>query len=307
MDKDIKKAPVAFFAYRRPLHALKSLESLSLCEGAGESELFIYCDGAKGEKDGKDVEETRRAVKSKKWCGRVHVIERDKNMGLADSIISGVTELVERHGRVIVLEDDLVLSPQFLNYMNGALEFYDGVPKVMHISGYMFPVKGEIPETFFYRSASCWGWATWKRAWDKLEPDPKKLLSRFTDKVMVREFNVRGAMNSYQTLKENAEGKIRTWAARWYASVFLAGGLCLHPGSSLVNNIGHDGTGVHCGKTDAFDVELAQKRITDFTTDYKENERVLGLILEFFSAVNKRSPKEILFDGLKRIKGALIQ
>lgn len=307
MDSDVKKAPIAFFAYRRPLHALKSLESLSKCEGADESELFIYCDGAKGKEDRKDVEETRRAVKSKDWCGKVHVIERDKNMGLADSIITGVTELVNKYGRVIVLEDDLILSPQFLNYMNDALEFYRDAPKVMHISGYVFPVKGDLPETFFYRAASCWGWATWKRAWDSFEPDPKKLLSRFTDKEMVREFNVKGAMDFFETLRKNAEGKMRTWAALWYASVFLSGGLCLHPGRSMVNNIGNDGTGVNCGKTDVYDTEVAKERITCRTTDYREDEKALGLILDFLISANRVSAKDRVLRGLKMVKGAIFK
>ena len=140
------------------------------------------------------------------------IIERDENRGLADSIISGVTEIVNRYGRIIVLEDDLVLSSQFLNYMNDALEIYKDSEKVMHISGYMFPVKGELPETFFYRTTSCWGWATWKRAWDSFEPDSNKLLNIIKDKGLKRKFDIEGSTGHYKMLQMQSKGKVNSWA-----------------------------------------------------------------------------------------------
>src|SRR3989304_5243769 len=110
----MSKAPIAFFAYKRPEHTRRSLESLSLNEGAEASELFIFCDGVRGPEDEKTVEEVRSLVRSRKWCGKVNIIERDKNLGLAKSVIAGVTEIEGRYGRIIALEDDLVLSPHFL-------------------------------------------------------------------------------------------------------------------------------------------------------------------------------------------------
>lgn len=302
------KAPIAFFAYNRPEHTRRSLESLSKCEGAAESELFIFCDGPKKPEDEEAVKAVRNLVKSRKWCGKVRVIERQNNMGLANSIISGVTDIVNRYGRIVVLEDDLVLSPQFLNFMNDALNIYEEVPEVMHISGYMFPVKEELPETFFYRAASCWGWATWKRAWDKFDPDSNKLLSRLQAEDLQCEFNVRDSMNFFKTLQDNAEGRLKTWAIRWYASVFLEGGLCLHPGGSLVNNIGHDDTGVHCGSTDMFDVELKKQRVTGFTMDIKEDEHAVESIADFYRALNKRRPLPVrVFNKLKRIGNRILK
>jgi hypothetical protein len=282
------KAPIVLFVYNRPRHTEQCLESLSRCEGADESELFIYCDGSKHPKDASAIETVRRLVKSQNWCGKVYIIEREENMGLANSIIAGVTEVMNRFGRVIVLEDDLVLSPQFLNYMNDALEIYKDEEKVMHISGYMFPVKEELPETFFYRATSCWGWATWKRAWDKLEHDVNILLAELRKDINKRKkFNIEGLTKFYELIEAKAKGKIDSWAALWYPTVFLNGGLCLHPGRSLVNNIGHDSSGVHCSNVEAFDVELHDERITEFTRDIRESEDVVNAMVNFYRTLKR--------------------
>lgn len=294
-------SPVALFAYKRPVHTRRVLESLVANECASKSELFIFCDGPARPEDTEAVKEVRRLVKSRQWCGKVNIIERYKNLGLANSIIIGVTELCDKYGRVIVLEDDLVLSPQFLNYMNDALEIYKEIPKVMHISGYMFPVRGELPETFFYRATSCWGWGTWKRAWDKFESNASELLPKFENKSLQYQFNINGSYDFFNMLKEQAAGKIDSWAIRWQAKVFLEGGFCLHPRASLVNNIGHDGTGVHCGSTEVFDVKISTHRVSNFPSDICENENAIKLMSEFFMSLKKRTLSGRVLDGLLQI------
>ena len=281
------KAPIAFFVYNRPEHTRRALESLAQCEGAVKSELFIFCDGPKQPEDEEAVRRVRTLVKSRQWCGKVNIIERDENRGLADSIIAGVTEIVNRYGRIIVLEDDLVLSSQFLNYMNDALEIYKDVSRVMHISAYMFPVTGEPPDTFFYRVSSCWGWATWKRAWDKFEADADKLLNMINARGLKKTFDIEGSIAYYEMLKAQSEGKLDSWAVRWYASVFLLDGLCLHSGKSLVLNIGHDGSGIHCDNTGAFSVKLIQKKVTKFTNDIIEDKRTVTMLTHFFLSLKK--------------------
>jgi hypothetical protein len=286
-------SPIVFFAYNRPEHTRKSLESLAECEKAAESELYIFCDGPRTSDDRDQVEKVREVVESRQWCKKVHITKRDKNWGLANSIIQGVTEIINQAGRIIVLEDDLVLSPHFLNYMNDALEYYKNTPEVMHISGYMFPVKGNLPETFFYRATSCSGWATWKRAWEKFEPDSKKLITRINTSRLRKEFNINGSMHYYRMLREQDQGKIDSWAIRWYASVFLNHGLCLHPGKSYVNNIGHDGSGVHCASMDVFDVELNEIKMSHFTMDLQEEDIVTKKMEEFYLALQKALKKPL--------------
>ncbi len=280
-------APIAFFAYNRPEHTRKALESLAMSKGAAESELFIFCDGPKNAASEKAVGDVRFLVKSRKWCKTVHIVEREENWGLAKSLIYGVTELANNFGRVIVLEDDLVLSSWFLDYMNRALEIYQDIPRVMHISGYLLPVKGQLPETFFYRNTSCWGWATWKRAWDMFEPDTKKLLAGFNNLNQRREFDVRGTMGFYRMLRDQDKGRIDSWAIRWYASVFLNNGLCLYPGKSLVNNIGHDNSGVHCGASTRFECQVSQDRVLNFTQDIHENKQAVKLMADFYRSLKE--------------------
>jgi len=293
-------SPIVFFAYNRPEHTRKSLESLAECEKSAESELYIFCDGPRTSDDRDQVERVREVVESRQWCKKVHITKQDKNWGLANSIIHGVTEIINQAGRIIVLEDDLLLSPHFLNYMNDALDYYKNTPKVMHISGYMFPVKGSLPETFFYRATSCWGWATWKRAWEKFEPDSKKLITRINTSRLRKEFNINGSMHYYRMLQEQDRGEIDSWAIRWYASVFINHGLCLHPGKSYVNNIGHDNTGVHCGSENVFDVELTEKRISDFTSAIHESDQGVKEMEKFYQSLKKPFLKR-LREKLKRI------
>ena len=283
----MNKAPIVFFAYKRPEHTRRSLESLARCEGATESELFIYCDGSREKKEVEAVDEVRSIVKSRKWCGTVHIIERDENIGLANSIIKGVTERVNTNGSVIVLEDDLILSSHFLNFMNDALETYKSVDQVMHISGYMFPVDGNLPETFFYRVPSSWGWATWKRAWNLFDNDSNNLSKKIKENKSIKAFNIEGSYFFYHMLRQQSRGKIDSWAVPWYASVFLNKGLCLHPGESLVSNIGHDASGEHCNKSACFDVTVRADRIKTFTSKIEESKSAVHLMSDFYSSMEK--------------------
>ena len=297
-------APIALFVYNRPEHTRKTLESLIANSEFSDTPLYVFCDGAKRKKDITLVRETRELIHSY-TLDNATIIEREENLGLANSIITGVTELSNKYGKLIVVEDDLYVSPYFLKYMNTALGIYEKNNKVMHISGYMFPVKDELPDTFFYRATSCWGWGTWKRAWDQFEPDVNKLLAGFQDEKKRWEFDIHGSMDYYKMLKHQASGKVDSWAIRWYASVFLNGGLCLHPGRSLVNNIGHDDSGVHCGCTDIYDVNVNEGKDFMFATDISESGQAVKLMSDFYRLIKK--PIYVLaYNKLKRIiKGAI--
>ena len=264
-----------------------------------DSPFYVFCDGAKRKKDIPLVRETRELIRSYE-LDNATIIEREENMGLANSIITGVTELCNKYGRVIVVEDDLYLSPYFLKYMNTALDTYEEYDEVMHISGYMFPVRGQLPDTFFYRATSCWGWGTWKRAWDKFEPDAHTLLAGFKNRKKRREFDIQGSMKYYRMLILQAIGMSDSWAIRWYASVFLNNGLCLHPGKSLVNNIGHDDSGVHSDCTNVYDVNVSEDEDFEFTTDIKESEKAFMLMVDFYQSI-KKPIYVLVYNRLKRI------
>jgi hypothetical protein len=241
-------APIACFVYNRPDHAFKALTALSGCDLAGESALYIFSDGARSVKDQEDVEKVRAVITSEQWCGEVHVILRDKNLGLSESVISGVSFLMEKFGKAIVLEDDLVVSPFFLKYMNDSLGIYEGEERVKQITGYMFDgVLNSDTDALFLPFTSSWGWATWSRAWRQFDPRMMAYEVLKKDSKLRKRFNLDGAYNFYTMLKNQRTGRVDSWAIRWYLSVFMAEGLTLYPMKTLVGNIGWDGSGIHCG------------------------------------------------------------
>ncbi|HEY0246482.1 MAG TPA: sugar transferase, partial [Mucilaginibacter sp.] len=211
-----KLAPIALFVYNRPEHTRRTLSYLKKNLLADESRLFIFSDAAKTEADQAKVEQVRHLIKEVSGFKSVKVIERKHNLGLAESIINGVTQLVNEYGKVIVFEDDLLSSPYTLQYFNDGLDRYVNEEKVMHIGAYMYNLKdSKLPETFFYRAASSWGWATWARAWKDFEPDIDKLISQF-DKEKINRFSIEHTMNFWKQVQEFKAGKNNSWAIRWY-------------------------------------------------------------------------------------------
>jgi len=242
-------SPIALFVYARPEHTRRTLEALKANHQAAQSELYIYADAAKHAGAEEAVGAVRNQLRHLTGFKHIEIIERPVNLGLAQSIVDGVTTLLTRHDRLIVLEDDLITAPGFLTYMNEALTRYAAQEQVMHISGYFFPLSlkqsAQLPETFFYNQTSCWGWGTWSRAWRHFEPDAQKLLAAIKAQGRLHEFDLDGVFRFSSTLRTNASGRQNTWAIKWHASVFLRRGLCLHPRDSLVENIGHDNSGTH--------------------------------------------------------------
>jgi hypothetical protein len=234
----MKIAPIVLFVYNRLWHTTQTVEAMLQNELAGESDLYIYCDGAKGNGSDRKVKEVRKYVKSIHGFKSVKIIERDKNWGLADSIIDGVSEIVDKYGRVIVIEDDLVTSPFFLTYINNALERYETSEQVMNINGYIFDIENGLPPTFFHQVPSSWGWATWKRAWDKINLSSKDLYNLILPNK--QDFDLDKSYDFFRQLKANYDGSLKTWAVKWYATIYLNKGLCLTPCKSFVRNLGFD-------------------------------------------------------------------
>lgn len=239
-------APIALFVYNRPAHTHQTIDALQKNDLAGESDLYIFSDAPKKPEAAEAVREVREYIKTIGGFRSVSIVERDKNWGLANSIIDGVTRLCNEYGRVIVLEDDLVTSPHFLRFMNEALDRYQDEPQVMQISGYMFPVKVEIEEdALFLPLTTSWGWATWIRAWQLFDPDAKGYARVKADLALRKQFNLNGAYDYFSMLEAQLAGRVDSWAVRWQLSAFLLGGLTLYPRYSLVINSGFDGSGTH--------------------------------------------------------------
>ena len=291
-------APIALFVYNRPDHTRRTINYLQKNLLADESRLFIFSDGAKGNSDKTGVEQVRQIARETAGFKSVKVIERKTNFGLANSIISGVTQLVTEYGKVIVFEDDLLSSPYTLQYFNDGLQRYANDNKVMHLSAYMFDLPDKtLPETFFFRAAFSWGWATWARAWDNFEPDIDQLINQF-DKEKIYRFSINGTMNFWKQVLDFKAGRNNSWAIRWYASVFLKNGLTLNPSHSLVHNIGHDGTGTHSNIENTYQVQIAKKPVQNFPETIKEDVKAYEAIKYFL----KNRKGNLLTRGFKFIK-----
>ncbi|HYD82605.1 MAG TPA: hypothetical protein VEA63_01105, partial [Opitutus sp.] len=228
-------APVALFVYNRPDHTRQTLEAFARNRLAAETPLYVFADGPRDDATSADRERiaaTRALVRSRAWTKQINFIDSDHNRGLANSILGGVRHVLAEHDRIIVLEDDIVTSPGFLEFMNSGLELYADEPRVMHLSGYMYPLGLQNKDTVFLRILSCWGWATWARAWQHYDDDLETHLARIDTPHRVRKFNIEGHADFHRQLLENRSGRIRSWAVRWYASWLARDGLSLFPTQS---------------------------------------------------------------------------
>ena len=254
-------APIALFAYARPDHLRRTIEALQLNKLASDSDLFVFSDAARTSDREAGVAAVRNYLLTLKGFRSVSLYNRPHNYGLARSIITGVTMILEQYERIIVLEDDMVTSPYFLSYMNDALERFAEDERIASIHGYLYPLKERMPEAFFLPGADCWGWATWRRGWALFNPDGQALLDEIQQRGLMNDFDFGGAYPYSTMLKEQIVGKNDSWAIRWYASAFLAGKMTLYPGRSLIQNIGHDASGTHCGVDNLYAVELSPSPI----------------------------------------------
>lgn len=279
------QAPIALFVYNRPEHTLKTITSLAENEGASDSVLHIFSDAPKTPADEPRVQRVRELLKSIKGFKEVHVTYQTANIGLAQSIINGVTYLSKIYGRVIVLEDDLVTSPHFLKFMNDALNYYVDTPEVMHISGFRYPTKPfEKGDTFFLRVPLCWGWATWDRAWSHYKKD-LDLMSKFNGNDIYR-FNFANSFPFWLQLELNKEKKINTWFIFWYANLFLLKGLTLFPARSLVQNIGMDNSGTNSGFSNSYNVDLSTTPIHVSRIELTEDARGFEYHRQYFKEIH---------------------
>lgn len=244
-------APIVLFVYNRPELTLSTLQHLSENREAGESTLYVYCDGPKANATPEQValvKQAREVVHSRQWCKEVVVLEAEKNKGLATSVIDGVTEVIAKHGKVIVLEDDLAVSPYFLQYMNDGLWKYEQNEKVIAIHGYLYPIEMPAdykPATFMIHDPGCLGWGTWSRAWNKFERDTETVIEKIKKSGLKRAFDFWGGYPFFRMLHQQKNGKVSSWAIRWRATAYLNDMLTLYPVKSLVRHDGNVASATH--------------------------------------------------------------
>lgn len=296
-----RKTPVALFVYNRPEHTKKTLDALAANKYASQTDLIIYSDAAKNSSAGESVRQVRKVIRQySSLFSNVSIVERDINCGLAKNIIEGVTQVVNKYGQVIVLEDDIVTSPSFLEFMNSALARYKSSEQVWHISGWNYPIDPDgLSDTFCWRTMNCWGWATWADRWQHFSKDPDQLVQSWS-KSYIKRFNLDGAYNFWSQVTANAQGKLNTWAIFWYATIFKYNGLCLNPSQSYVANIGHDGSGENCGTSDPYQAQLNVKNVTSWPDTITENLLAVSRIKAFYQSITPPLYRRVL-GKLKRM------
>jgi GT2 family glycosyltransferase len=250
------KTPLAIFAYRRREHLARCLAAVERCAGLDACAVTIFCDGPRAEAEQAGIEEVRQLARTWARDHAADVREAPRNLGLARSIVSGVTELCTAHGRAIVLEDDLEPAPEFLRYMLAALHRYEPEPSVMQVAGYRLPFQWEgKTDALFLPCTTTWGWATWQRAWERFRWKPEDA-GTLDDPAVAAAFDLGGAYPYSQMLRNRLAGRNDSWGILWWWAVFRAGGLVLYPRESLVTVGGVDGTGTHCGADDLLTAQM---------------------------------------------------
>lgn len=294
-------APILLFTYNRLSHTQRCVEALLKNHLSSESELFIYSDAAKDIAQQESVKEVRNFIHTIQGFKAITIIERDKNWGLAKNIIDGVTTQVNRYGKVIVLEDDLVVAPFFLQFMNEALETYKDEPKIGHIQACDFTQDPSLPDTFLIKFTGSWGWATWDRAWKHFNPNGKELLQEMQKRQLTHAFDMNGKYGFTRMLRRQIEGKNNSWAIRWNASLFLKDILSLNVGRSLVQNEGFDGSGTNCGGGGLYASNLYMQQLPVIPiSPIEENLKARQAYIRYYARTNSFWAKAI-----RRIKRTL--
>ena len=298
-----KLAPIVLFVYNRLWHTKQTVEALKKNTLALQSKLIVFSDAPKTKEQKQSVDEVREYIKTIDGFKTINLIRREKNYGLAKSFIEGTTEIVNKYGMMIGVEDDNVTSKFFLEYMNWALKTYEKEKRVMCISGFCPPIKNNLPETFFLRGADSWSFAIWRRSWNLIEWDPIKLLEQI-EKMRLEKYMKKDAMTDYhKLLKEYIAGEHDSWSSRFYTSVIINNGFTLFPKRPLTKNIGMDNTGVHCNGLDPKVQELYDSDIAYNKVKMKKHENFVhnNEALAFFKAFFRKTKGSIFL----RAKGKL--
>ena len=254
MEKTL--SPLLVYAYNRPDHLKRCIQSLQSNALAKDTILYIFSDAPKDKGSEEKVRQVREYIHTITGFKHIYVTEREENWGLARSIIDGVTKTLENYDRVIIVEDDLILAPYFLQFMNDALETYKNEERVGHIQACDFTKDPSLPDTFLIKFTGSWGWGTWARAWKYFNPNGQQLLDELKSKKLTRHFDFNNNYGFTRMLRRQIEGKNNSWAIRWNATLFLKDMLSLNAGRSLVQNEGFDGSGTNCGCGELYKSDL---------------------------------------------------
>lgn len=267
-------APIAIFAYNRRDRLAAMIESLAACDGFGESAVTIFVDGPKSPAGAPAVEEVRSFVRSLAYPNVGHVIS-EKNSGLRNAIAAGVTNIVEQHGRVIVLEDDLVLSPIALTYFNKALDHYENEPSIWSVVGYMYdcPPLRDSGKTLTLPFTHPWGWATWARAWRHFELNGRPSDADLESDAFRTAFDMNGVYPFTGQLRNSILGRVNSWYIHWYYALFRQGARSIFPPRRVLDNFGMN-SGSHASSLNPFDRLVERPELLTTVPEFSDPDTV---------------------------------
>lgn len=308
-------APIVLFVYNRPWHTQQTVEALQKNVLAEESDLYIFADGPKEtatEEQKERIRQVREYIHQITGFKQIIIYESAQNIGCADSIIAGISSVLKEHEKIIVVEDDIVTSRYFLRFMNDALDFYEQDSRIYMIGGFKLGFK--IPwwyshDVFIVHRSCSWGWATWKNRWIMADWNVSDYNSFVRNKKEIDRF-CRGGNDMFPMLQKQMEGKIDAWDIRWDYCMYKHNAYCLWPTNSWSNNIGFDGSGVHCENDSSKDVtELHNSYKVKFVRDISADEKLEKSFKDFCSSNHNVSVavriKNIAIKTLNKIKGML--
>ncbi|MBQ9359833.1 MAG: glycosyltransferase [Lachnospiraceae bacterium] len=306
VDSLNEKAPVVVFAYNRADKIKSCIDSLLMCDGHEETEVFVYSDGAKGENDSDAVRQVRMCLDSfEKEYGfkSLSIIKREDNLGLAGNVISGVSEVNKRYGKVIVLEDDLIVAADFLDFMNEALDFYEGDEDIWSVTGFSEPIgdfTGYGHDVYYSYRGSSYGWGTWSDRWESVDWDIKGYDKVMSDKTLRKNFE-RGGRDLTRILKDQRMGLVDSWAIRWCLSQSLQNKYTVYPVRSFIFNSGYDGSGTNAPKPENMNsnphIYGEKVKLEHLAPD----ERICRDFYRYYSSFIKRGVRNLNVAGMQRI------
>lgn len=298
-----KLAPIVIFTHTRLEKLKKTITALKKNELSIKSYLYIISDGAKNKIEENKIKKVRNYIKKIKGFKKISIVLRKKNYGLSFNIVKGVNSIINKHGKIIVLEDDIKVGKNFLDFLNYCLDKYNKQNKVWHISAWNYNV--DLPrslDAYFIRTMNCWGWATWKNRWKFYKKNPKKIIQNWS-KSKIKRFNIDNNFNFFSQIIRNHENKINTWAIFWYAIIFEKKGLCLNPTVSLTENIGVGADSTHTFQVDEIlksKIKVSSKKQFKLPNVFTEDRKMIEKIKKQIKKNNRlkflRKIKKIIYD-----------
>jgi len=276
-------APVALFGYNRPLHLHKAIEALKKNPESPDTDLFVFIDGPKDNDQATDaIHKCRDLALSISGFKNVTTHIQGENLGLAASIRFGISKVLESSDSIIVVEDDIILSPNGLQFLNEGLLRYEQEAQISSIHAYQYPIREKFDECVLLRGADCWGWATWKDRWAATSFDSMKLRNQIIEQSLGFQFDLDGSMQYLAMLDNQTKGEIDSWAICWHASMFLQNRFTVFPPKPLAENIGTDGSGSHASDRDIFKVLVSQDTKWVFPNKIEESTSYRHSMIEFY-------------------------